>query len=228
IKNCVITTGGSDGINAVYSGADITLSDNTISGNQGAPMRIDPSYLGVPNATDTYADNLENYILVVPYTQDIDEVLTWKKVDIDYKVTGAGTIYIAKPVTIEPGVHVYFDADCDMFIREEGSLSAIGTASDKIVFRGVTPVAGSWGGIYFQFTSSVLNVISHAEIAHAGNSNFDGAVYMWAEPTVTVTNVDFSDLGSCAFFAGGAADGNPNLTQNNNTFVSVPQVLCED
>jgi len=227
IENSSITNGDADGINAVYGGSDITLANNVISGHSRAPLRIVEQYLDVPNASDTYQGNAENYIVVLQSGGNIEEDLTWKKVDVPYKVTESGQVGIKSDVIIEPGVQIFFDAECSIIIRDGASLYAVGTAADRIVFRGLNPVAGAWGGIYFSHTTNTLNRISYAEIAHAGNPDFDGAVYMWAGPVVTVSNVNFSDLGSCAMY-GGATSGVINLTQFDNTFVNVPQEVCAD
>lgn len=55
---------------------------------------------------------------------------------VDYIVTCR--MSISDDVTIEPGVTIAFQADAGFWIRETGSLNAVGNAAKRITFTGVT------------------------------------------------------------------------------------------
>ena len=71
---------------------------------------------------------------------------TWKKSASPYVVTGDITIGRSKTLTIEPGVTVKFAGHFGLTVGYRGTLKAIGTVQDRIVFT--APDAGEgWYGI---------------------------------------------------------------------------------
>lgn len=72
-------------------------------------------------------------------------------------------------VTIEPGTEFEFAADAGLDINGDAVIIAQGTASDKIVFTGVSKAPGAWKGIYIG-SSSVDNILEHVNISYGGSS----------------------------------------------------------
>lgn len=231
ITNTTIRESATHGVNAVYGESQITLGGNTISGNDGAPLYLDDNYMGVPTPTDSYAGNGNPRIMIRVYSGRIEESVTWRKVDVDYQVTGASDVRVEESavLTVEEGVSVYFEAGCSLTVTDEAALVAVGTDNDPIRFYGATAANGSWGGLYFAYTSNVQNLLEYVFIEDAGGVGFDGAVYMWASPRLRVRNSYIGNSGSCGFYAGGAGSGNPNLTTENVTFAANNGAdFCED
>lgn len=56
---------------------------------------------------------------------------------------------ITSDVLIEPGTVLLFGQDVQLYVEDGGRLTAAGTASERIVFGGSTPVHGWWYGICF-------------------------------------------------------------------------------
>ena len=165
------------------------------------------------------------------YSASIEENITWRKVDVDYQVTGGSDIRVEESavLTIEEGVRVYFEAGCSMTITDEAALVAVGTDNDPIRFYGAVATNGSWGGLYFDQTSNIQNLLDYVNIEDAGGVGFEGAIYMWASPRLTVRNTYIGNSGSCGFYAGGSASGNPNLTTENVSFAANNGAdFCED
>lgn len=230
ILNCTIRHSQTYAINAIYGNADITLTDNVYAANTLAPLYMDAAYLAVPDAESQYVGNGEDRV-VLRIGEPLAANATWGKIGVPYRITanGSAELNINADLTIEPGVQLFFDADCGLRINDGASMYARGSEIDPIRFAGTTTDAGSWGGIYFNFTTNTLNEISYASIEHAGNPEYDGAIYMWADPVVTVHHVNFSDIGTCAMWSGGSGTINPNLTHYDNTFVAVAGgELCHD
>ena len=136
---------------------------------------------------------------------------------------------------IEAGVEMEFKpesylqaADGSTDSGNELSLRIQGTASAPVHLKAHD--GNSWGGIYFGFTQQ-NNTIAHAIIEHAkgdypvGNLQNSGAIYMHANPRITVSNTTFKDLPNYAFYAYTGASSNqpplPNLSLGNNTFTDV-------
>lgn len=76
---------------------------------------------------------------------DITQNTTWTKAGSPYQVTQFVSVRPGVTLTIEPGVQVVFNNNVPFGVQ--GSLVAIGTAAEPILFTGATKQAGSWGGI---------------------------------------------------------------------------------
>lgn len=91
----------------------------------------------------------------------------------DYLVTRA-TFRVNAALTVMPGVTIDFEDDNGVFVSTDGSLAAVGTAADSVIFKGQTGATGSWKGISLQ-SNNTANVLSYVRISDAGSGGFDGA-----------------------------------------------------
>lgn len=231
ITNSIIRHSGSHGLNANYDGASLELGGNTITQNSGAPLYMTYTYLDVPTSTDTYVGNGIERILLKAKGSRIKQSKTWPKVDVDYEVTEAAAVGVGENavLTIEPGTTIYFDAGCELAIIDQAALVAEGTATQPINFKGVAGVPGSWKGLRFRHTVNALNSLKYVTVDNAGSAGAVGAVYMWADPKLTVANSTISNSGSCAFVTGGVNPLNPNLTVTDVVFTNnTGGDYCED
>jgi hypothetical protein len=221
ITNSIIRKSLTNGINAVYSNSLITLGGNTMTTNDGAPMLIDVSYVGIPTSLDSYSGNGNPRIMVRIYSHTVSENTTWHKVDVDYQISGGPEMQVRQTavLTIEPGVKAYFDAGCSLQAFDQAAIFAEGTVNEPIVFSGTNAANGAWGGIYFNYTSNTQNSLRYVKVEYAGGADFDGAIQMWARPKLTVQNSEILNSASCAFWNGGAT-GNPNLTVTDVVFTN--------
>ena len=87
---------------------------------------------------------------------------------VDYRVE-CNTIQVTANLVIEPGVVIEFAANTGMEISGNGSISAVGTASEPIVMTGVEKVKGSWAGILIR-TSSPLNKMQFVRVEYGGQT----------------------------------------------------------
>lgn len=83
-------------------------------------------------------------------------------------------IAIEANVTVAPGVVIQFASNTGFSVNNSGSLSAVGTSTSPIIFKGATSAAGSWKGIAFR-SNSVSNILSYVTIDGGGSSSFNGA-----------------------------------------------------
>ena len=92
----------------------------------------------------------------------------WTQAGSPYRVAFASSgIQVAEGVTlrVEPGVEVRFDPYASLIVQ--GTLKAIGTADQPILFTGVSKVAGSWLFLAIESTSLTPNqgsVLRHVTI----------------------------------------------------------------
>lgn len=234
IDNCTFENGAAYGLNADYTSTKITSLMNNKFINNNTPILIRANNADIIDATNSFSNNTNSYV----HTRIGNEITTnktWQALSIPYQITSSSFgIFKLQEIgsngrlTLNPGVNILFETQTGLKIDDTGSLAAVGTANNKITFRGVDPQAASWDGIQFHHTQSPSNEISHAIIEHAGSD--DGAIYMWADPALKINDVIINDISNCAFYDApkSASDpANPNLTRANITYNNVASQYCQ-
>ncbi|MEQ9659813.1 hypothetical protein [Fulvivirga sp.] len=158
----LLSSGGS------YEDVTLTLiDDNTI--NVSWDCSSCTPVVDVLSKTTSLSD-----VLPIVVNSDIDEETTFYNIvcdpDIpDYVVTDL--IDVRAHLTIMPGVVIAFEANAGMDITDvnaDGSLTAEGTGSDKIIFTGTEEEAGFWRGLSFESNDS-RNVLREVNVRYAGS-----------------------------------------------------------
>ena len=114
---------------------------------------------------------------------------TWNK-SLPYVIIGGVQVDRNVTLNLEPGTRIYLHADAPFLV--DGTLKAIGTRPDSIVFRGdrldkdYRDLPASWPGIYFRETSSG-NQLRYVIIRNA----YQGVVAF--RPSPTLPKVDLSE-----------------------------------
>ena len=216
------------GLNAIYTESEITMNNCTFRTCDDAPAIILPSYIGFMNGSNSYSGNANNYVEVQINTNEITEDMTIEALDVPYRIVSNYNFFdhlvIAEGTTnISTDVIMEFEDGTGLYVDDNGGFSVL-SDSDQVVFTGVTKTAGSWKGLYFQFTQK-NNLLDNVLIEYAG-SDYDGtnqAIGMWANPKLGLSNVTFKDIQGCAIidYNNEADDPNPNLTNINNNFINV-------
>jgi hypothetical protein len=85
--------------------------------------------------------------VVVAEDITIPSLLANSSAECDYLFSG--DLDVKSSLTIEPGTVVQFDQDARLSIDEAGSISAVGTAEERIVLEGRLEVQGFWQGLCF-------------------------------------------------------------------------------
>lgn len=232
VDDCVFRNNKVRGV-SLYQSANVELRsfENNVFENNDLPIKIDPATVHQLGNTNTFAD-LKNVIEV--YEDDVfdDEspniTFTWKAQPIPYAVQGVISIRYKGNLTIEGGAVLEFNETAYLDVND-ASLTIKGTASKPVTLTGSSKSAGSWGGLAFAFTSSSKNSIEHTIIEYAG-SNVDefenGAIYMWASPVVSFKNCTFKEITTCVFNSNRSPFDQPNLTEQNNSFVNTGSKTC--
>lgn len=94
----------------------------------------------------------------------------WNLAGSPYVVTSNLTVATTTTLTIEPGVTVKVGSSLRILIY--GTLTAVGTASEPIVFTSnqATPTPGYWRSIQF-YAGSSASQLSYVTISHGGQNN---------------------------------------------------------
>lgn len=229
INDSKIINSAEYGINANYSGAKLSLTNNLITGCN-MPMFLNAEYVGDISG-GTYTGNTTDAIYIET-SLNYGKILTaqtWEDLGIPYRIKSGGYIVVDEVYfQIAAGVTIEFETETGIKIKSGASFSAIGTATEQILFTGVIKQAGAWESIQFISTSSPLNEISYAKIEYGGESRADGVIYMDYDPDLKLSNVYFSNIEACAIFDGPKFDFNPssqvinpNLTLEDVTYTSI-------
>lgn len=90
--------------------------------------------------------------------------------------SGSGCDYLVKNdvslgavLTIEPGTVIQFEAGVRVRVSGGGTIVAVGSSGNRIVFRGKEQTKGYWRGLFFS-VSGTNNVISFTTVRDAGSS----------------------------------------------------------
>ncbi len=86
-----------------------------------------------------------------------------------YKVTGTINLY-GGTLTINPGTVLIFDSDSYLYVGG-GTLNAVGTAEEPVVFTGLEKTPGYWRGIWMSGSTDATNELSHILVEYGGSSS---------------------------------------------------------
>ena len=158
ITNCTISGSASNGTSinsgAGYSGANANtqfskFENNSITNCDKAPVYVtDRLYslrsMGIGN---TFTGNTYNYIQVANSATPLTS-MTLEKQGIPYYFSSGLNFNTAETtLTIMPGAEIWFGQGCNISIGANAKLVAIGTVSERIIFKGYGDTAGWWNGI---------------------------------------------------------------------------------
>ena len=210
-------------------GAKPTLITNTIAASQVVPlaMTLDSDPV-MQNNVFSASDNQYDAIGILGGTLTYDAHIIKRDFsnipNVTYLLLGNVENPANKTLTIDPGIVIKAKAASD-HIRNFGTLKAVGTESEKIIFTSVhddsygnpadtgsdgntgIPAIGNWSGIYFGNTSTSASTLDYCVVNYARNNNvgstYNGAAITMqnASPTIRNTTVSISDYGIAAIQA---------------------------
>ncbi|MBN2035836.1 MAG: right-handed parallel beta-helix repeat-containing protein [Chitinispirillaceae bacterium] len=166
------------------------------SGTADYPLVIDAATITRLPGSGVFTGNSQQAIRVVGQgsSNHVTETGIWRKHTVPYAFTdGYASINNSNGVTItvQPGTHCLFQQDSYIYVGE-GTLIAVGTGSDSIVFE--NQVAGQlWGfegGLQFSEDASTTCRVEYCRISYAK----DNGIFLYMAP-VTVANcsIDHSE-----------------------------------
>ena len=177
--------------------------------------------LKVSDGTDTDTDDI-TVTAEVQTIGSIDQNTTLKDVFADPTKTDymvSGTSYITADLTIEPGVRIMFADGAELNVSTGGSVKAIGTETDSIVFTGAQKSAGYWDGISVG-SNNPSNELQYCVIEYGGKSY--GNVYANSSGQVTLHNNTIQHSGNYGVYKASTATINPTNWQTVNTVTDNP------
>jgi hypothetical protein len=121
-------------------------------------------------------------------------------------------------LTIEAGANLEFAADQGLYVADPGSLSAIGSSSKRISFKGATPSAGFWKGIIIN-GNNPNNRLEFVDVMHGGLPDY-GGLYLNGGTQMTIKDSSFTNNNAYGIYRQGASSNLIDL--GGNTFANNP------
>nr|WP_299207695.1 hypothetical protein [uncultured Brumimicrobium sp.] len=133
----------------------------------------------------------------------------------DYYIDGAWRI--DADIVIEPGVNIEMRASSYIEVKANGSLSAVGTPSNKINIFGANSNKGFWNYITFESSNNPNNKLIHCNISGGGKSSYrDATVYLKGNSMLAMEN---SSIDKSALYGLAVASSDSKLASfSNNSF----------
>lgn len=186
----------------VPAGGDISgWDENSFVGNARA-MIVHPDRASSITSNTVFTDNDENAVRMTFGNNDrVNANQTWNALSVPYRVMDR--TFIEADLSIAAGAVFEFTQGANFVVTGEGTLSATGTAVDRIVFRGTEALSGYWKGIEYN-TVSVLNRLDYVDFLHGGSDPWSGGANATASLHITgdglavLDNVTFAMTGGYA------------------------------
>lgn len=219
-NNNRISNSASYGVHATNDESILSSFENNVFENNLKPLKLDINNLHTIATSNQFLNNTQNKIFAY-IDGDINTHRTWNNLKIPYYFTtnlGLTACLIKADLTIAPGTVFEMGAKTYFTIRPEGSLKAVGTADNRIVFRGEKNEPGYWGSLYFNNSKSPLNELKYVDIEGAGyeSSGVKGGIYLFADAQMNIDHTNFTNIRDCAIVGSLDALGNLIIGTNVN------------
>lgn len=191
------------GLNATYTDISFTIVNSQIINGDKAPVILSPQYMSILGTSNDLTNNSENFVHVDLKNVDIEGDHTINNPSVPFRVFAYNSFnqnirIISGTTHFENTLVVEFEDGTGIYVDDAGTIKT-SSELEQIWFKGVNETAGAWNGIFFQFTQGD-NELFNLVISHAGASydGANGAIQMWGDPKISLTDVDFFDIDGCA------------------------------
>jgi hypothetical protein len=193
---CEVSYGGGNGamIRVRNSTDNVTISNSSISNSAGYGIQLNNAAAN-PAISDcsitdcdnypiyTYADKVKDITGTMIFTGNTPNAIfvddenvntgTWLNHGIPYVIGGSFTVNDGETFTIDAGNTLKFNGN--YFLRILGSMNAIGTASERIIFTSnqAVPAKGDWNRIFFNISETSVMEYCDIDYAGSGTSSID-------------------------------------------------------
>ena len=221
ITSCTIQDNEDYGVYVDPDGGIGDYSDNILTGN-GVAFNVPCEYVGALDDTSTFDGNDVDRVEV--QGGYVEDNATWDDLGVDYFIADDVQVRSSATLTVSAGVRMIFDTGVAFHVGyggREGSIKAIGTSTDPIVFTSAedSPSPGDWAGLSLNYGCSTVK-LTYVEVAYGdqnlyfnncdvGNLNNVTATYgdtynfYFYKSDASLTTVTGTDAGSYDFYCTG-------------------------
>ncbi len=150
----------------IDNGAILERFDSIISTSNNRSGLITPELASSIGATSQLTGNTIDAIALS--NTDVDVASTLPNLGVPWLVD---RLDVDAPLEIAAGNTLIFESLGSVDVSASGSLRAVGTAAQPIVFTSGQMTPGFWSGVTFAFSPSVNNVLDHIVIEFAGSGS---------------------------------------------------------
>ncbi|HEY0743337.1 MAG TPA: right-handed parallel beta-helix repeat-containing protein [Chryseosolibacter sp.] len=196
INNTKIESGAAYGLVLTSNAKLKSFQNNAFTANTKSPIRIPAKVLHQLGSSNRFTSENDIQVVGEDYLY-IPSDVTWYKQDVGYAIDGRIGLSSNFAITIQPGCTLKFDreglSDAAYFAVMDGSIKAIGTAAEPIVFTSskATKAAGDWGGLLLGNNS----ILKYVTIEYAGSEyRFGYHRGLYVSGTTIVENSTISNI----------------------------------
>ncbi|MDJ1485665.1 PKD domain-containing protein [Cytophagaceae bacterium YF14B1] len=172
LKNSLISESGGYGLHAADGTVLPQFTSNTFSKNTEAGVKLAADNVRYLDAASVFTSNNGRNIVEVVASNLLKpssgEEVVWNAFTDKTPYRIMGQIAVEAGWKILPGVTMEMTSEAGLAINSSGYLTAKGTATNRIVFTGVTKTAGFWRGIIF-YSANNQNILENAEVSYGGS-----------------------------------------------------------
>jgi hypothetical protein len=209
----------------------VEFSNNRFYGNREYGLIIAADRVALLDAASDYLGAAKpngNAGVELQGGSEMANAATWKKLNAPYVIEGF--IEIKTDLTIAPGVEIVGDGGWIDF-DDGGTLKAIGTATQPIIMRGITPRPGAWDGLQFSvYNNSLGNRLEYVKLSDGGgdeqpNELVTNGLITNYEAEIYIANSSFSNSSSWGISCNDDAivEEGPGNTFTNNDYGDIEE-----
>lgn len=222
LSNSIFRNSKTNGIYLRTDGKFTICENNTITGCDDAPIRIDAKQVHTIGAGN-YSGNTKDRIHVYGSNLTTQNV-TWKNLNISYFIERSFDIK-GIILTIEAGTELQLGSQVDIDIVDAGGLIAKGTETERIVFTSENRLTnqGYWKCLYFGDNDITNSIFENCDFSYGGGSAaYPGMLYL-NDTKISLVNCQFVGSGGPGIYL--SDDAEFNAFDGNTVSESIGPVM---
>ncbi|MGM0578104.1 MAG: right-handed parallel beta-helix repeat-containing protein [Myxococcota bacterium] len=216
LDHCTFRDNGGYGLSVETDVKMPGFTTNTFSGNEEASALVSTRQVGMLDDASDYGAEGE-YVQVYGRVASGDN--TWPATNRPLRFTGDHELEDGA-FTLEPGLRIEFVSGATLWVSDDASFTAEGTAEAPIEFVGATEVAEFWRAFVIE-SPDPTNSMSHVRIAHGGSeeyfSNAPAGLYLGGSAHLSLTDSVLEDNGGVQLYVEDGATIDPADPTTANT-----------
>ena len=201
LSNSTVSGSTGHGLQANSTARLINFSNNKFEDNGKEGLSITFNHLGSLDQVSNYnVNNAKPNIDVRAGTTTVG--MTVKNLNTPYLVTGSAAIN--GHVDIEAGTHFLFSANAGLEVGSNGSLTAVGTSSEKIVLEGTSSAPGFWKGVEIH-SNNPQNIFKYVVVKDGGSSGYYYNVGLYIKGSLSLDNSSINNSNSWGVYLAGGS-----------------------